>query len=147
MEEAELDPARVRFRQSGSGLVDRPGPIDVGKGMEADREEGNSTLSTGTPESGSGPRPEMISAPDSPCSSAQLPTPQDPTFTIQPMGSSFDRTCEPSQGPTADEAQYDELTSGQFHDQCPKRGYRKRESKAVLKTRLPTTDATEAQRN
>ena len=78
VEEAELDPARARFRQSASDLGDQLGPIDVGKDMEVDREDGNPTLCTGAPESGSGPRPEMIPVPDSPSMSVQLPTSRDP---------------------------------------------------------------------
>ena len=35
----------------------------------------------------------------------------------------------------------------QLHDQCSQRGYRKKESKAVLKTRLHTLDAAGAKRN
>ena len=87
-----------------------------------DREDGNSALSTGAPESGSGPRPEMIPVPDSPSLSVLFPTPQDPTVSAQPMGSAFDRTCEPSQVPRADGAQYDEFTWGQLHDQCYRDG-------------------------
>ena len=64
MEKAALDPARVRFRQSGSDLVDQLGPIDVEKDMGVDREEGNSCLSAGAPQSGLGPRPEVILIPD-----------------------------------------------------------------------------------
>ena len=110
MEEAGLDPARFRFCQSGSDVVDQLGPLDVGKDMEVDRENGNSALRTGTPESGSGPRPEMISVPDSSSPSVQLPTPHDSLEIPQLPEPSFRRTCAPPQAPRANGAQYKELT-------------------------------------
>ena len=55
-EETELDPARVRFRQSETDLGSQLGQVGVEKDMEVEREDGNSTLRTGTPESRSGPR-------------------------------------------------------------------------------------------
>ena len=142
-----MDPVRVRFRQSGVDLADQLGPLDVGKDMEVGREDGNSSLSTGTPESGSGPRPEMIPVPDSPSLSVQLPTPQGPAVIPQPLEFSFDRTCAPSQVPREDGAQNAELTWGHLRDQCSQRGYWQEESKAVSKTRLPTMDAAEAMLN
>ena len=39
------------------------------------------------------------------------------------------------------------MTWGQLRDQCSQRGFRKKESKAALKTRLTTMDAAEAKRN
>ena len=74
-EEAGPDLVRVRFHQSGYDLGVQLGQIDVGKDMESDRDDGNSTLCTGTPESGSGPRPGMLPASDPrPCQSSCDPT-------------------------------------------------------------------------
>ena len=128
MDETELGPARVCLRQGGSDLVDQPGPIDVGKGVEVDGGDGKSTLSTGAPESGSGRRSEMAPVPESPSLSVRFLTPQGAAVTTRPLGSSFDRACEPSQAPRADGTQYDELTLGQLDDQCSQRGYREKES-------------------
>ena len=144
---AELDPARVRFRQREADLGSRLGQMDVETDLGVDREDGNSTLSTGTPESGSGPLPEMIPVPDSSSLSVQLPTSRDTLDIQQPPEPPFDRTRAPSQAPRADGAQQKEFTRGQLHDQCSQRGYRKKESKAVLNTRLTTMDAAEAKSN
>ena len=46
----------------------------VEKDMDVYGEDGRSALSTGPPESGSGPRPEMVPAPGPPSLSAQLPS-------------------------------------------------------------------------
>ena len=59
------------------------------------------------------------------------------------MESSFDKACEPSQARSADETRYDEVMWGQLRDQCSQRGFRKKESKAVLETRLTTMSVAE----
>ena len=66
MDDAKLDPAQARVRQIGAALGALLEQVDAEKDAEADRENGKSTLSTGTPESGSGPGPKMIPVPDSP---------------------------------------------------------------------------------
>ena len=43
-------------------------------------------------------------------------------------------------------AQYGKLTWEQLHNQCSRGGYRRRESKGVLKALLASTDAAEAKR-
>ena len=55
MAEEELDPARARFLQNGSGLGDDLRNVEEESEMEADREDGNSMSSTGIPESGCNP--------------------------------------------------------------------------------------------
>ena len=131
---AELDPLQPRFRQFVADLGSQLRLVDVGKDMEVGREDGNSTLSTGTPERGSGPRPEMIPIPETPTLSAQLPSPRATLDRRQHPESFFDKTSSPTHAPRADRAQYDELTWGQLRDQRSQRGYMKKESKAFLKT-------------
>ena len=58
MVEDDLDPARARFHESDTDLRNQLKQVDAAKDMEVDREDGSSALSAGTPESGSGPRPE-----------------------------------------------------------------------------------------
>ena len=65
-DDAWMDPFRERFRQIGGDLGSQPWQVDVEGDMDVDREDGNYPSSMGTPESDSGPRPEMILAPDSP---------------------------------------------------------------------------------
>ena len=108
-EEAELDPARVRSRQSETDLESPLGQMDVEADMDVGREYGNSTLSTGTPKSGSGVQPDMVPVPDAPSLSAQLPTSRDNLDVSQPLQSSFDRECAPSHAPMADGTHYDIL--------------------------------------
>ena len=116
--EEELNPARVRLLLSGSGLGNELRSFEVESEMEADRDDGNSTWSTGIPLSGCRPRPEMIPVPDSPPLSAQLPTQQPSKTNLRSLDSSIYRTCEPSQVPRADGTQYEKLSRGQLHDQC-----------------------------
>ena len=73
MGEDELDQVWARFRQVGTDLGSQLRQVDVEKDMEVGRGDEGSTLSTGTPESGS--EPEMIPAPGSPTLSGQLPSP------------------------------------------------------------------------
>ena len=145
-EDDELDPVRVRLHLSQSGLGDQLRQVDVVTDMEVDREDGNPALSTGAPECGCGPQPEMIPVPDSSTLSVQLPTPQQSKVPPQRLESSFDRTCAPSRAPRADGAQYWKLTWGRLHDQCSRQDNRINKSKAVSKTRLSTMGAVEAKR-
>ena len=147
VEDAELDPLRERFRRIGADLGTQPKQVDVEKDMDADREDGNYTSSTGTPGSDSGPKPEMVPAPDPPPLSVRFLSPRVPSDTHPHLESSFEKTCWPSQAPRAEGAQYDEMTWGQLHDPCSQRGFRKREPKAVLKTRLTAMGAAEAKRS
>ena len=79
VEDAGLDPLRVRLRSAGSGCEDQQGQRDVHAGMGVDREDGNRTSSTGNPDSESGPNPASIPAPDSPAASVQLLFPRGPS--------------------------------------------------------------------
>ena len=135
MAQEESDPARVRLLQNGSGLGDELRNVEVESEMEVDREDGNSTSSTGFLEGGCSSQPEMIPAPDSPPLSVQLPTQQPSKMNLHPLESSSDRFCEPSQAPQAGWAQYEKSTWGQLRDQCSQRGYQEKESKAASKTR------------
>ena len=110
MVEADLDPVRARFRKSDIDLGNLLGRADAAKGKEVDWEYGKSTLITGAPESGSGPRLEMIPVPDSPSLSVQSPLPRGALDIPQPIESSSGRTCAPSEAPTADGVQFDGLT-------------------------------------
>ena len=74
VEDAELNPLRDRFRRIGADLVSQPKQVGVEKEMEVDREGGNDTSSTSTPERDSGPRPEMILVPDSPLPRSHVPS-------------------------------------------------------------------------
>ena len=147
VEDSEIDPLQARFRPIGADLGSQLRQVDLGKEMEGDREDGESTQSTGTPESGSGPRPGMIPAPDLASLSAQLPPPRTTLERRQLLESFFDKTCAPSQAPRAEGAQYGEITREQLHEQCPQCGKRKRESKELLKTRLSTMGAAEEKRS
>ena len=101
VEDAELDPVRTRFRQSGADLGSQLRHVDVEKDMEVEREDGNSTLNTGPPKSGSGPWPEVIPVPDPPSLSAQLPSPHVTMDKQRHVGSTFGMKCAPSQAPRA----------------------------------------------
>ena len=91
VERAELDPLHVRFRRIGADLGSQSRQVDVGEDMEVGSEDGNHTPRTGTPESNSGPRPDMILVPDSPSLSAHLPSPRAPSERHYRPGSSFDK--------------------------------------------------------
>ena len=93
MEDAELDPLRERFRRIGADLGTQPKQVDVEKDMDADREDGNYTSSTGTPGSDSGPKPEMVPAPDPPPLSVRFLSPRVPSDTHPHSESSFEKTC------------------------------------------------------
>ena len=147
VEEAELDLLQARFRQIGTDVGCRLRQVDVGKKMVVDRDDGTPTPSTGNPESGSGPRPETIPAPESLSLSAPLPSPRGNSERRQYLEPSFNNKCALSQAPRANGAQNDELTLGQAHDQRSQRGCRKKESMAVLKTRLSAMDTAEDKRN
>ena len=121
-----MDPARVRLLQNGSGLGDELRNVEMESEMEADREDGNSTSSTGIPESGCRTQPEMAPVTDSPSPSAQLPTRQPCRMTLNPLDSSFDSTREPSQAPRADGGQYEKLTRQHLRDQRSQRRYREK---------------------
>ena len=109
----------VRFRQSDTDLENQLEQVDAAKDMEVDREDGNSTLSTDTPESVSGPRPDMIPVPDSPFLSAQLPLPRDTLDIPRPLESSSGRPCAPSQAPRADGPQYGRVSWDSYMISAP----------------------------
>ena len=66
--------------------------------------DGNDASSTGTPESESGSKPEMIPAPDPPALSAPVSSPRVPSGLHPDLGSSFDKAREPSEAPMAGRA-------------------------------------------
>ena len=129
-----MDPMRERLRSAGPDFGSQQGPWDVDAGMDADRADGNRTSRTGTPDNKFGPNPAAVPAPDPTSLSVQLPSPRGPSGKHQDWVSSHDKKCEPPQAPSVDRAQYDEMTWDQLHDQCSRRGFRRAESKAVLKT-------------
>ena len=104
--------------------------------MDSDGEDGNRAWRTGTPDIEAGPTPVALPAPDSLSLSEQLPSPRDPSGKHPDWVSSHDKKCEPSQAPSVDRAQYDETTWDRLPDQCSRRDFRRKDSKAVLKTRL-----------
>ena len=91
--------------------------------MDADWEDGDCAPSAGISDSGSGPIPLAIPAPDSPPLSEQLPSSQGPSEKHPDWNSSFVNKCEPPQAPIEDRAHYDKLTWGQLHDHCYQRGF------------------------
>ena len=108
-------------------------------GMDVDGADGNRASSTDLPDSVSGPNPAVLSV--------LLPPPRGPSERLSDSESSSDTKCEPSQVRVLDWAQSDEMTWDQFSDLCFNRGFRRKESKAVLKTRLTAVDAAEGKRN
>ena len=112
--------------------------------MDVDVEKESWTWSTGTPRCDDRYHPAAIPAPDSPTVSVDLPSsPRSPGRRPE-WESSSDKECEPFRAPVAGRAQYDQLTWDQLHQQRSQRGFRRKESKEVVKTRLASTDAAEA---
>ena len=68
-----------------------------------------------------------------------VPSPKGSVGRQPDLGSSFGELCEPSRAPT--------VTWDQQHDECYQRGFRRKESKAVSKTRLTQMGATGEKRN
>ena len=145
--DAEADPMRARLRSAESDPGNQREQVDVEVGMDADGEDADCTFGAGISESESGQKPVATPVPDAPPLSAQLPSPHGSLGQHSDLESSFDKICEPSQSPRADRTQYDEMTSDQPHDKCPQQGFRLKESKAALKTRLTTWGAAEEKRN
>ena len=77
----------------------------------------------------------------------QLPSPQRSLEKRPDLESALDKICEPSQAPKVNRTQYDEMASGQLHEDCSQRDFRRKESKAVLRPRLTKMDAAEEKRN
>ena len=146
MGDAELDPSHARMRSVGPAPWDTREEQDMGNAMDVDTEKGKCTSNTGAPENRQGRRPAAIPAPGSPPLSEKLPSPHGSPAKRPEWESSFGNKCEPSQTPVADRAQYDRLTRDQTHDRCRRRGFRERDSKAVLETRLTSMDAAEKKR-
>ena len=63
-----------------------------------------------------------------------------------PFGPSFDEECTRLPGPEKTPGDYDYLTYDTLDQLCRRRGYAKKNSKAVLKTRLSTMDADDRKR-
>ena len=84
--------------------------------------------------------PRLIPVPDSPHLSLQLP-PEPEVDSTGKTSASFDPNCAPSQAPASGSAKYDQLSNGQLHELCRQRGYHKKDTKAVLRTRLEAMDA------
>ena len=123
MVDAALGALRVRLRNAGSYLVDKQGRRDAEVGTDVDGENGDCATSTGAPGSGSGPSPAAIPASGSLSLSLQLPS-TDGSSEKHSDGESFlVNKCEPFQAPVEDRAGCDELTRGQLHDQCSRRGF------------------------
>ena len=76
VEDAEADPMRTRLRSGGLDLGSRQEQVDLEVGRDVDGKDEKCTLSTGVPESGTGPKPEATPAPDSPSFSVRLPSPR-----------------------------------------------------------------------
>ena len=134
--DAEVDPTKYRLRALGWDPGNQPGPVDVDGNMDVGEDDGIGAPSTWIPESGSRRRQGALPAPDSPSLSVRLPAPKGSVGRHPDPGSSFDRLCEPSQALEVNRTLYDEMTWDQLHDKCSQRGFRNKESKAVLKTRL-----------
>ena len=140
-------PTRERFRHIGADSESQPRQVDVETGVDVGREDGNNASNSGIPESESGLFRGMVPVPSSPSLAVQLPSPHVPSGKHPHSESSFDRARKPSRAPRADGAQFDEMTWDQLPDSCSRRGFRNKESKAALKTRLTTMGAAEEKRN
>ena len=79
--------------------------------------------------------PRLIPVPDSPQPFVQLPPEPQVGDTGKPPAS-FDRNCAPYQAPIGANVNYDPLSYGQLRELRKRRGYYKKDTKAVLKTRL-----------
>ena len=133
---------RMVQRPSGAGVVQTSDdalrkPLDmVGVGQESGS-GGGPTDETREPPMAS---PRLIPVPDSPHLSIQLP----PDSVVEDTGktsASFDRDCAPSQAPVSDNANYAQLPYDELHELWKQRGYHKRDTKVVLRTRLEAMDA------
>ena len=80
--------------------------------------------------------PEPVSLPPS-----TLPPPASSVDDKDPLSASFGRKCAPFQAPVADTINYDQLSSGPSHELRKQRDYHKKDTRAVLRTRLAATDA------
>ena len=99
VEDADVNPSRPRFGSVGLDLGNRQKRVDVEVDMDADREDGKCTSSTGIPESEPGPKPESIPILDLPSLSEQLPSPHGSSKKPPDFESSSDKICEPPQAP------------------------------------------------
>ena len=82
------------------------------------------------------PPPPLIRVTSPPCLSVELP----------PADASFDGKCTQLKERAATRSDYDQLTYNELHQVCRRRGNARKDSRAVLKTRLSTTGAVERKR-
>ena len=108
---------------------------------------GNAPRARALPTVHQDPNPAAIPAPDSPSLSEPLPSPRGISEEHPDWESPFDKKCEPSRAPIVDRTRHTEMPWDHLHDQCPRRGFSRKESRKVLKTRLTTMDAAEDKRN
>ena len=86
--------------------------------------------------------PCLIPVPDSTTHGEDLELPPLENDVNDPSAS-FAKQCAPSQAPTMEGRQYDNLTYDELHNLCKSRGYCKKDAKTVLKTRLEAIDTVE----
>ena len=108
--------------------------------VDGERGTGSPRASTDPARETSLAPPRLIPVPDSPPHSVQVPT----YFSWGEGGmasASDDRNCAPSQVLEPDIANHDQLSFGQLHELCEQMGYREKDTKVVLRTRLAAMDA------
>ena len=146
VDEEELDPLHRRMRAAGSVPWQQHARRDIGNGLDVDEAKGNWASRTGTPRSADSFYLEEIPAMDCPALSEQLPSPHRSHRGHPEWKCSLDKKYEPSSAPEVDRAQYDLSTWDQLNEQRPPRGFRRKESKEDMKTRLALMYAAEANR-
>ena len=132
-----MDPRNECFRSGGLDLGNQQESVDEEddgiRMMDANEDAGARAPSTGIPESDSGLNPRAIPAPDSPSLSVQLTSPQGSVERRRDPGSFSGKPCESSRVPKVNRTQYNEMKWDQLRVDCPQRGFRKEESKAVCR--------------
>ena len=84
--------------------------------------------------------PRLIPVPGSPTNPASFDPPPISEDT-GPSSESFDQKCAPSQAPERESGNSDHFSRDQLRNLCKSRRFRKKDAKAVLKTRLEGIDA------
>ena len=123
----------------------RGGPSGTnGNGMEMEGERVGSAPSAGIPGDISLISQAAVPVPDSPSFSVQVPS--SPSFSVQrpEPALSCGRNCAQSPAPIVDRSPSEGLTSDRLHELCSQRGYCRKDSKDVSRTRPAATDAADA---
>ena len=132
----DLDGARkvagAPLQGSGDPDASRKEPLQAKSGAQA---RGSSSES-----------PRVKPVRDIPTLPVRLPSSRSPAVQLPRPGSCFDKNCISSQAPVVDRGRYDLSSFDQIHEQCRKRGYSRKDSKAAPKTRLASLAAEKSKR-